>query len=81
PFNSSTTVRFNLPAASRVRIVIYNVAGQLVRELANGMAGPGAHVLEWDGTGADGRTAAPGVYVCRLDAGGMTRQIKLVLMR
>lgn len=81
PFSGGTAIRLNLPAAGRVRVAVYNVAGQLVRELMNGTAGPGPLVRSWDGTGSNGSAAAPGVYVCRLETPGGTRQIKLVLAR
>jgi hypothetical protein len=81
PFNPQTTIRFELPSASRVVLSIYNVGGQLVRTLVDRSYGPGRHSVVWDGTTASGNTASSGVYFYRLSAGSFTDVKKMVLLK
>ncbi len=69
PFNPSTTIRFDLPAAARTRVMIYDVAGRLVRTLLDEDLPAATHSLQWNGTDNAGRTAAAGVYFYRVRSG------------
>lgn len=77
PFNPETRIRFMLPNAGEVDLKIYNDAGQLVRELTNGMFAGGRHELTWDGRDQTGRLAATGVYFYRLVIRGETGEVIL----
>ena len=68
PFNPSTTIRYTLPEASNVRLIIYNILGQQVRTLVNTAQSRGIYSVQWDGRDAYGRQAATGVYIYRLEA-------------
>ncbi len=81
PFNPSTTIRFGLPAASRIRLAVYDQMGRLVRELAMTARPAGWQALVWDGRDERGRVAASGSYVVRLTADGKERSIKVTLAR
>lgn len=82
PFGPATTIRFETPASSRVRLGIYDIAGALVRTLlAERIVEGGAWDVVWDGRDEAGRTAASGVYFARLttNTGGAAR--RLVMLR
>jgi len=81
PFGATTRIGFVLPGASRVSLRVYDVAGHLVRELANGTRGAGAHSVTWDGVDARGVAAGSGVYFVRLEAGTESRTRKIVKLR
>jgi hypothetical protein len=81
PFNPTTTIRFELPGASRVVLTIYNVRGQVVRTLVEQEYGPGRHSVVWDGTTTRGATASSGVYFYRITAGNFTEVKKMVLLK
>jgi hypothetical protein len=66
--NSSTTIHFNLPAASQVTLKVYNNFGQEVRELAKQRFGIGRHQVNWDGRDNAGKLLASGVYFMRMTA-------------
>lgn len=68
PFNPSTTIRFGLPQMSRVRLVLYNVLGQQIRELVNGQRSAGFHTAVWDGRDERGMAVASGLYFYRLES-------------
>ena len=51
PFNPTTTIPFDLPEASRVKILIYDLAGREVAVPANGFYPAGSHQVTFDGSG------------------------------
>jgi hypothetical protein len=81
PFNPTTEIAFTLPAAVRVSLEIYNVLGQRVTTLAEGVLEAGEHVFEWDGTDAKGHTVSTGIYLYRLQAGDFVDTKKMMLMK
>gem|GEM_PF-3997509 len=81
PFNPSTTIRFALPEAGDVSLKIYNLQGQLVREVVNGHLESGRHNAVWDGRNAAGQQVASGLYWYRLRAGSFVQTRKMVLVR
>lgn len=68
PFNPSTEVIFDLAQTAEVNVVVYNVLGQPVRTLLQGVLETGRHVVAWDGKDQRGDQLATGVYWCRLEA-------------
>ena len=60
---------------------MYNVAGQLVRQLFSGALEGGTHRIVWDGLDGDGRAVGSGLYVYRLQAGEWVRARKMVLIQ
>jgi len=81
PFNAETVIGYALPREAHVEVAIYNVAGQRVRTLVDGIRPAGHHRVRWDGAGEDGRALASGLYVCRMRAGGFTGTRKMILLR
>jgi hypothetical protein len=79
PFNPSTTVSYSLPEAAPVRLTIYSVLGQKVRELVDAVQGAGVYRVAWDGRDGAGQSLAPGVYLYRLEAGQQVMVRKMVL--
>ncbi|MBN2565580.1 MAG: M6 family metalloprotease domain-containing protein [Candidatus Eisenbacteria bacterium] len=82
PFNPTTTIAFTVPdGADRVELTIYNVAGQAVRRLVDGVleSGPGKEV--WDGTDDAGRSLASGVYFARLSVDNEAVVRKMTLLK
>jgi hypothetical protein len=78
PFGEATEVVLELPVAvNRLSLRVYNLAGQLVRVLADGPREAGIHRIRWDGKDEHGRAIAAGVYVCRMQADlwDTTRQV------
>ncbi len=76
PFNPTTTIEYVLPARSAMTLNVYNTLGQLVTTLAKGEEEAGVHQARFDAT------ALPsGVYFCRLQSAGLTRTIKMMLLK
>ena len=77
PASAAMTVRFTLATPGRVRLRIHDVAGRLMRELADGEFPAGARSLSWDGADAGGHPVSAGLYVVRMDSahGALVRKI------
>ncbi len=83
PFRQQTTIRFTLNGTGPqpVTLEIYNVLGQRVRTLVQGLLSPGQHTVIWDATDDAGRPAASGLYLYRLRVGNQVQTRSVVLMR
>ncbi|MBX7152392.1 choice-of-anchor D domain-containing protein [bacterium] len=67
PFNPSTTIRFGLPDEGKVKLTVYNILGQKVKELLSESRNAGYHEVRWDGKNEIGQQVATGVYIYRLE--------------
>jgi hypothetical protein len=76
PFNPTTTVRYDLAKTTDVSLRVYNMQGQMVRELVSGLQNAGRYELQFN---AD--NLASGVYVYHLQAGDFSQTRKMVLMK
>jgi len=81
PFNPETVIGYALGEASDVRLIIYNVLGQQVRELVNASQAPGQYQVRWDGRNALGAQVTSGVYIYRLVAGTKVEMRKMILLK
>ena len=81
PFNSETVIPFTMADAGDVDVGVYDLRGTQVKRLAQGLFPVGRHVVKWDGTDADGRQMASGVYVIRLAVRSSDTTRKVVLLR
>ncbi|MFN3639260.1 MAG: T9SS type A sorting domain-containing protein, partial [Chloroherpetonaceae bacterium] len=64
PFNPTTTISYQLPVASDVRLEVFDILGKKVATLVNGRQAAGAYSYTWNAS-----AAASGVYFYRLQAG------------
>lgn len=67
PFNPQTEIRFGLPVAADVNLVIFNLLGQPVRTLVSNSQSAGYYRQAWYGNDNSGRQAASGVYIYRIE--------------
>ncbi|KPJ51741.1 hypothetical protein AMJ39_09370, partial [candidate division TA06 bacterium DG_24] len=86
PSRGQATIAFALPRGDErgrdhVSIKVYNMQGQLVRNLTQGRVEPGYHTVLWDGRDAAGRPVASGLYFCRMEVGDFRAARKIVLLR
>jgi len=76
PFNPSTTIRFDLPEATKVRLVVYDMLGREVAVLADGERPAGQYNIRFDAS-----RLSSGMYIYRLQTGNFTQTKKLMLMK
>ncbi len=81
PFNPSTTIRFDLPEAGRVRLAIYDLMGREIAVLMDEKRNGGECEVRWDGRDARGLSVPSGVYLYRLEAVSHSGTGKLLLLR
>lgn len=81
PFNPTTTIEFGVLRAGNVAVAVYNTRGQLVRNLYTGLREKGTYFLTWDGTDANNRALASGIYYIRMDMNGQRFSRKVMLMK
>jgi len=80
PFAGATTLEIETAAPSNIRVVVFDVAGQRVRNLSL-PASTGSQRVEFDGRDDSGKLLASGVYFCRVEARGETVTRKMVITR
>ncbi len=83
PFNPQTTIRLYLPETEQLlELKIYNIRGQLIRELITAPTHPkGEFQVVWDGKDDNGKTVTSGVYFCRLVTPRQTKSRKMMLIK
>ncbi len=82
PFNPKTEIAFTVPLATEVSLVIYDVAGRLVRSLVTDEPMDlGEHVRTWDGLDDGGNRVSSGVYFYRLATDETESIKKMVLLK
>ena len=80
PFNPSTIIPYQLPAATHVRLEVFNLLGQRIATLVDGARAAGVHTAQWDATDAAGRAVAAGVYIYRMTVGMESQTGRMVLI-
>ncbi len=81
PFNPETTISFDMPKAGFANLSIYNVKGQLIKNLINENLDFGRHSVVWNGTDNNGKPVTSGLYLYRLTTNGVTETKKMMLMK
>ena len=82
PFNTETRIEFAMPEyTSSATLTVYNIAGQVLRQLLNETTLTGLHSVIWDGRDNAGRDLASGVYFYRLSTDHKATIKSMVLLR
>jgi alpha-amylase len=76
PFRGVTTISFNLPEKAMTSLQLYNLQGQLVKDIARGMMNSGPHRLSLHTP-----ELVPGLYMLKLTSGQETKLRKVMLSR
>lgn len=81
PFNPTTVLAYEVPAASHVRLLVHNAAGQQVATLVDRHVGAGGHTATWTGLDDSGEAVSSGVYFFTLTYGDESITRKGVLLK
>jgi hypothetical protein len=81
PFNSETTIPYVVGTRGPVTIRIFDISGQLIRELVDHTHAAGQYKASWDGRDSGGWAASSGVYMVRLASGSYNETKKVMLIK
>ena len=76
PFNPITIIRYGLPKESKVKIVVYNILGEVVTMLIDDLQEAGNYEVKFDAS-----RMASGIYIYRIQAREFIETKKMVLMK
>ena len=76
PFNPSTSIKFDIPAESFVRLQVFDLLGREVSTLVNGNFKPGSYTVAFNAS-----ELASGFYIYRINAGSFTSIKKMILIK
>lgn len=76
PLSTSTTIKYNIPKAGNVSIVLYDISGRQVGVLLNDFKQPGAYEAELD---VNTFKLTNGTYICEMTAGDNRKRIKMIV--
>lgn len=79
PFNPTTTISYSVPTSGMTSVKVFNLKGQMINTLVNSEMNAGNHTVVWNGTDANGKAVASGLYFVRVDnnAKAVTRKMLL----
>jgi len=81
PFNPVTTISYNIPKSSYIKINIYNHMGGMVRNLYSGQRDPGYHSIIWNSKDNYGKPLSAGLYFCSIRSADYTISRKMLLVK
>ncbi len=81
PFNPMTVIYFDLPQSGSAQLSIYTLDGRLVTTKSWDNLPQGRTKYQWNGTNLNGRSAASGVYLYRVDSQGQSSTKRMSLIR
>jgi hypothetical protein len=76
PFNPVTTIQYDIPEQSTVRLAVYDMLGREVAVLVSEQKEAGRYLVTFDA-----RRLTSGVYIYRIQAGGFVQNKKFVLLK
>ena len=76
PFNPTTHIRFNIPETAGAKLTVFNIMGEAVANLVDGVVSAGGHTVSWNAA-----NMPTGVYFYRLESGNFTQTRKLLLVK
>ncbi len=76
PFNPSTIISFEVPEASHVKITVYDILGNEVAALVNGVKQPGSYSVQFDAF-----NLSSGIYFYKMQANGYINSKKMLILK
>lgn len=76
PFNPTTNITYFIPVETKVKLSVYSINGELVRELVNDIQGAGSYTVNFDAS-----NLASGMYIYRIVAGDFIQSHKMMLLK
>ena len=81
PFNPTTTLKYDLPEAVNVRVMIYDLMGRKIRSLVNERQDAGFRSVQWNAADDLGLQVSAGMYIYTIHAGDFVQTRKMILLK
>ena len=81
PFNSATSIKYELFKSSRVKIAIINSKGEEVRPIINRYHYLGEYLIQWDGMDGQGINMPSGIYFYKIISDGRIKTKKMIYLK
>ena len=81
PFNPITTIHFDLPKESNIKLSVYDILGRSIKELVNEKQSPGFKSIKWDATNNFGKRVSAGLYIYSIEAENFRQTKKMLLLK
>jgi len=86
PFSETTTIEYTVPVeksiqAQKVRLIVYNLQGEIVKDLVNRPQMPESYTIHWNGMNANGSLVSSGVYFLSLAIGDQVKTKKMIFVK
>ena len=76
PFNPTTVIRYGIPKESSVKLVVYNILGEVIKTLVENKQKAGSYEVNFNAS-----NLATGIYIYRIQAGDFVDTKKMILMK
>tara|TARA_Y100000588_G_scaffold395316_1_gene523106 strand:- start:32362 stop:34911 length:2550 start_codon:yes stop_codon:yes gene_type:complete len=81
PFNSTTSIRFDLTKSEVISLDIFDISGHYITNLKKGYTQRGNYSIEWDGEDSEGNSISAGIYFCTLSFENKNITHKIILLK
>ena len=81
PFNPETTIRYFINFDGNVIIKIYNMVGEIIKNVDHGYRNTGFHNFKWDGLNHSNKPVPGGVYIYNAQSDGNIKYGKMLLIK
>jgi len=81
PFNPTTEIKYDIAKTEKVTVRIFDILGQEVKVLVDGVTSPGHYSVTWDGKNVAGNQVATGVYFYRLETTDFVDVKKMIMLK
>jgi len=81
PFNPKTTIRYTIKEPVDVLICVYNIKGNLVKNLIHSKVSTGSYSIDWDGIDNSGSLVSSGIYYLYMKTNNYQSCKKMILMK
>ncbi|MFQ5650630.1 MAG: T9SS type A sorting domain-containing protein [bacterium] len=81
PFNPSTVINYDVAGTGPVSLQVYNMLGQRIRTLFDGVRQAGSYSILWDGHNEKGEQVAAGIYFVRMKSDNLVFTRKMLLVK
>ena len=81
PFNPETTLNYDLPEDSFINITVFDILGNVVRDLVNAEQSSGYKTIRWDGTDNLRKPVPAGLYLYSITTKNFRKTKKMILIK